>query len=217
MLAHIFDRFRQADSSLSRRHGGLGLGLAIVRHLVELHGGMVSAESEGMGRGATFTVELPLLRSRPSGGEVIELDRFRDVGATSPRLDGVRVLAVDDHPDTREYLGMVLEDAGADVLTVSSGHEALEVLGRTSVDVLVSDLGMPDGDGYELIRNLRLRERERQTEALPAVALTAYASGEDRARALEAGFDTHVPKPITPRDLLDVVARAARSRRLMNK
>jgi PAS domain S-box-containing protein len=217
MLAHIFDRFRQADSSLSRRHGGLGLGLAIVRHLVELHGGTVGADSEGMGRGATFTVELPLLRSRPSGGEVIELDRFRDVGAASPRLDGVRVLAVDDHPDTREYLGMVLEDAGADVFTVSSGREALEVLGRTSIDVLVSDLGMPDGDGYELIRNLRLRERERQTEALPAVALTAYASGEDRARALEAGFDTHVPKPITPRDLLDVVARAARSRRLMNK
>ncbi len=214
VLPHVFDRFRQADSSASRRHGGLGLGLAIVRHIVELHGGRVRAESAGRGEGAAFTVELPLLSTRPVPGELLRLDGGGEPGEPSPRLDGLRVLVVDDHTDTRAYVELVLAGAGARVTAATSAPEALARIAEADVDVLLSDLGMPDGDGFELVRTVR--ERQREDSALAAVALTAYASGEDRARALDAGFDVHVVKPLTPRDLVDVVARAVRLRRAMS-
>jgi PAS domain S-box-containing protein len=217
VLPHVFDRFRQADSSATRRHGGLGLGLAIVRHLVELHGGCVRAESAGTGQGATFTVELPLLSARPERGELVRLDVTGPHADQPPRLDGVRILVVDDHPDTRHYLELVLESAGAVVAVAASTPDALARLRETETDVLLSDLGMPGADGFELMRAVRDRERRRGDAPLPAVALTAYASGEDRARALEAGFDLHVVKPLTPRDLVDAVVRAVRLRRTVSR
>jgi signal transduction histidine kinase/ActR/RegA family two-component response regulator len=202
-LPHVFDRFRQGDAGTRRRYGGLGLGLAIVRHLVELHGGTVAVESAGEGTGSTFRVRLP-------AGDHCEPDaaasRPRHTAATAaPRLDAVRVLVVDDEADARELFAHVLDTAGARVRTVSSAAEALTLLAAEPFDVLLSDIEMATMDGYELIRRVRADPRLRQRK-LAAVALTAYARAADRGRALDAGFDEHVAKPVDPQPLVATIA-----------
>jgi PAS domain S-box-containing protein len=205
-LPHVFETFRQADGTSTRRHGGLGLGLAIVRHLVELHGGSVAARSDGRDRGATFAVTLPVLPVRVPGASAG--NEGRPPAGVLPRLDGVHVLVVDDHVDARELVDAILSERGAHVVAAASAVEALDVLRTTYVDVLVSDIGMPGQSGYDLVRHVRDLER-RHGGRIPAVALTAYAGGEDRERALAAGFERHVTKPITPAELVEVVAQAA--------
>jgi len=204
-LPHIFERFRQADSSTTRAHGGLGVGLAIVHHLVEQHGGTVRAESPGSGQGSTFTVRLPVTGERwhPSAVEPAHGSSTGD----HPSLQGLRVLLVEDDQDTAEVLESLVAASGAKATTASSVAEALDVLARQRVDVLVSDIGLPGDDGYALIR--RLREREHQQGGLPAIALSAYARPEDRDRALASGFQAHVAKPVDPGELLAVIARLA--------
>ena len=210
-LPRVFDRFRQADGATSRRHTGLGLGLAIVRQLVELHGGTVQAESSGPGKGATFTVCLPILTSprvRKPGSRPEE-------GRPAPpleRLDGLHILVVDDNADGREIMVMVIEQCGARVTAVASVRAAFEALESLQPDVLVSDIGLPDEDGYALIRRLRSREAERGG-FLPAVALTGYVRAEDRARVLAAGFQVHVPKPVDAAELTAAIAAVARDPR----
>ena len=212
VLPHVFDRFRQADSSHTKQHGGLGLGLAIVRHLVALHGGIVRAESDGPGRGATFSVELPLAASVEPGRTARVPAPQTDDGRTTfdcpPVLEGLRVMVVDDEPDARWFVARVLEECKAQVTAVGSAAEALAVVSRLRPDVLVSDIGMPRIDGYELLRALRSRRAE-DGGRIPAVALTAYASAEDRERALAAGYQRHLAKPIDPADLVDAVAELA--------
>lgn len=215
-LPFVFDRFRQADGSTTRAHGGLGLGLAIVRHLVELHGGTVRADSEGEGRGAIFTVRLPLIPVYLRGGEPEERAAARANTSFSPaegdeRLDGVRLLVVDDEADTGEMLMAMLTRSGAEVVVARSAEEALAEIERSRFDLLISDIGMPGADGYELLS--RVRNLPAGAGRLPAVALTAYARTEDRLRALRAGYQTHVPKPVEPAELIAVVSSlVARSR-----
>jgi len=209
MLPHIFESFRQGDSGSTRRHGGLGLGLAIVRRLVALHGGRVEATSAGRGQGALFAVHLPLLAAEARPLPVLpagEVRRPREDPAL-PRLDRVRALVVDDHEDSRRFVQTVLADSGADVVVADSVDAALDVLARTYVDVLVSDIGMPGADGYDLIARVREMEREHGGR-IPAVALTAYAGEENRDRALAAGFSAHVTKPVSPGALVRIVAQA---------
>ncbi len=213
-LPQVFDRFRQADGTSTRRHGGLGLGLAIVRHLVEMHGGTVHAESQGDGCGATFIVKLPLIAVRPDSRAQARAHPTLS-GASlpeSPSLDGLRIMIVDDEPDTRDMLRLMIEKIGAEVRPCSSAEEAFRVFQTWEPDVLVSDIEMPGEDGYDLIRRLRQWEagRGRQT---PAVALTAYARTEDRMRALQAGYQIHVAKPVEPAELAVVIATLARSAR----
>jgi PAS domain S-box-containing protein len=214
-LPHVFERFHQADSSNTRTHGGLGLGLAIVRHLVESQGGSVSAQSMGEGLGAVFTVELPLAaapgaqptRGRPelfSGQARSTINEGETFGAPGA-LEGVRVLLVEDERDTRELLKTILEGCGAAVTEATSAVEALAALEHTRPDVLVSDIGMPGENGYELIKKVRALPAERGGR-VPAVALTAYAGAKDRRRALLAGFHTHLAKPVEPDELLAVLA-----------
>ncbi len=211
-LACIFDRFRQVDSSTTRRSGGLGLGLAIVRHLVELHGGTVRAESEGENRGATFFVSLPVL-SAPAPALAMLRPSARHAqsgsGHRAPALlDGVRVLVVEDDAETRELLRVILEEVGAEVIAVPSVSRAIEAL-REHPDVLVSDIAMPEHDGYDLIRYVRgLRSDE--GGRIPALALTAFARNEDSRRALLAGFQMHAAKPVEPEDLVSMVAALVR-------
>ena len=202
-VPHVFERFLQADSSTTRAHGGLGLGLAIVRHLVELHGGSVHADSPGEGRGATFAVRLPLLPVRP-----LEAGRKsrQPAGGHAPTLEGVRVLLVEDDLNTRESLGTLLRQRGARVTATESAAEGLRALRREPPDVLVSDLGMPHEDGFALIRKVRALGQERGGH-VPAVALTGYASAETRARALSEGYDVHLPKPADPEELTALIAR----------
>ncbi len=208
-LPHVFDRFRQADMGTTRQHGGLGLGLAIVRHLVEMHGGSVSAESEGHGRGSTFTIRLPLrgveeatqhLKPKGQSAELSEPSRW-----SAPSLAGFRLLVVEDEPDTLEVIKLALNRYGAEVTTAGSAYEALEALGRVRPHVLISDIGMPEMDGYALIRSVRALGAERGGE-VPAIALTAYAREQDRRRALDAGFQEHLPKPVEPAALARVIA-----------
>ncbi|HEX5731572.1 MAG TPA: GAF domain-containing protein [Blastocatellia bacterium] len=211
-LPYVFDRFRQADSTAARKHGGLGLGLAIVRHLVELHGGTVKADNRAEGHGAVFTVVLPVMAVRkPTGPLAMESERVHSsVSETaaihSPAaLDGLRVMVVEDEADARELLMAMLTQYGAEVKTSSSTGEALEMLEQYKPDVLVSDIGLPGEDGYVLIKKVRALDPERGGR-IPAVALTAYARAEDRIRALTAGFQMHVPKPVEPTELVIVIA-----------
>jgi signal transduction histidine kinase len=210
-LPFVFDRFRQEDSSTTRHHGGLGLGLAVVKHLVELHGGKVRARSAGEGMGATFSVYLPvaIVQQGSHGREHPTAPRAGEIGAYSEvRLTGVRVLVVDDDRDACELLGRVLADSGAIVDVATSGREALALMSEAEHDVLVSDIGMPEMDGFELIRQLRSEGRK-----LPAVAVTAFARPQDRIQALEAGFNMHLAKPLEPQELIVVIAALLRSGR----
>ncbi|HEU4508220.1 MAG TPA: ATP-binding protein [Pyrinomonadaceae bacterium] len=211
-LPYVFDRFRQADASSTRIHGGLGLGLSIVHQLVDLHGGAVSVQSDGEGQGTTFTVTLPFVdvvsgekEAEPvhltQGDEVISFDGL-------PSLEGLRILVVDDEPDTRELIQEVLKECGAEVITSPSAAAALTALEQHKPDILVSDLGMPDEDGYSLITKIRALPPERGGD-IPAAALTAYARAEDRMRVLRAGFQFHLPKPVDSAELVTVVASLA--------
>jgi signal transduction histidine kinase/ActR/RegA family two-component response regulator len=208
ILPYIFERFRQADSSSTRAHGGLGLGLALVRHLVELHGGVATAQSAGQGQGATFIVALPLASSHaPSGWVSRSSPTVMTASAAAPvvRLDGVRVLVVDDDRDAVALAQAILTNAGAEARACLSAADALQVLERWRPDVLVSDIEMPGEDGYALIRSVRALPGE-GVSAIPAIALTAYGQPRDRLRAIAAGFNMHVPKPVDPGELTAIVA-----------
>jgi PAS domain S-box-containing protein len=212
-LPHVFDRFRQADQKTSRQHGGMGLGLAIVRHLVEMHGGTVWANSEGEGKGATFIVQLPITpvyQVDSSGGRVHPGARdLMPPDAPPDRLDGLRILAVDDEADTRELLKQGLEFCGATVKVVGSAAEAIDALMSSVPDILISDIGMPGTDGYDLIKQVRALPADRGAK-VAAIALTAYTRIEDRLQALRAGYDMHVPKPVELAELCAVAASVAR-------
>ncbi|HKX31506.1 MAG TPA: response regulator [Blastocatellia bacterium] len=209
-LPYVFDRFRQADGSSTRKHGGLGLGLAIVRHLVEMHGGTVEAESAGKNQGATFTIRIPLIGAQPNPTGLSILPPIRDeiaLSESTPKLTGLRVLVVDDHPEARDLLAVILNLSEAEVQTAGSVSEALDRLTIWQPEVLISDIAMPNGDGYELIQRLRQREQaEGVRAAMPAIALTAYAGAEDRIRALSAGFQLYLPKPVEADELIMSVA-----------
>src|SRR5262249_605001 len=211
-LPFVFDRFRQADATATRSYGGLGLGLAIVRHLVERHGGEVQADSEGEGKGATFTVRLPILA-------VYQRDHFGDrtprTDGNLPqtpnldRLDGLKILVVDDEPDSCELLKTMIERSGAEVTIAASAEEGLTVLAGSNFDVIVSDVGMPRTDGYQFMQQVRELPADGKSR-IPAVALTAYARAEDRLRALRAGYQMHIPKPIEYAELVSVIANLGR-------
>jgi CheY-like chemotaxis protein len=204
LLPYVFDRFRQADSQTSRRHQGLGLGLAIVRHLVELHGGTVGVESAGLGQGAAFRVALPITPVTRTP-EAPARARQRGKLVCPPELEGLRVLVVDDEEDSRQVVARVLRRCEVVVTTASGAVEGLEALRRERPDVLISDIGMPDVDGYGFIEMVR-RLPESEGGKTPAIALTAFARSEDRVQALTAGFTTHIAKPITQSELLAVLA-----------
>jgi PAS domain S-box-containing protein len=206
-LPYVFERFRQADGSTTRKHGGLGLGLAIVRHLVELHGGSIKAENRTDGQGAVLTVSLPL----PSGELRLEdvpevFAREAESAHESPNLEGVSILVVDDEADALDLIAIDLTACGAKVNTFARPADALDALEKSEFDLLISDIGMPEHDGYEFIRRVRAREAAAQSRKVPAVALTAYARVHDRLRALIAGYDTHVAKPLESGELVTVVA-----------
>jgi CheY-like chemotaxis protein len=214
-LPYVFERFRQADGGTTRRAGGLGLGLAIVRHIVEMHGGTVDASSAGEDQGATFSVRLPLMIVQPEG-----LDTRREHPRTERRvpltglgdLRGLRVLAVDDEEDALTLLRIVLETAGAEVTTLSSAAMALERIDAVRPHVLVLDLAMPEMDGFELIANIRASTNAAIRD-VPAAALTAFARSEDRTKALRCGFEMHLAKPVDPGELVASVATLSKRAR----
>ena len=214
-LPHVFERFRQGEGTTTRRYSGLGLGLAIARHITELHGGTLEAASDGAGKGASFTLKLPLSAVRPAGTEP---SREHPTAAAkpllrdAPELTGFKVLVVDDEQDTRELLGAVLQGSRATVRTASSAAEALRLVDEEVPDVVVCDIGMPDEDGYALVTRLRER-RAAQGRRIPAIAVTAFARAEDRTRALREGFDLHLAKPVEPAELIEAVASLARRAR----
>jgi len=215
-LPHVFDRFRQADASAARHHGGLGLGLSIAKQLVEMHGGSISAKSPGKGAGATFRVALPLMDARDGSTEgdparapparsadALMVDEIRETN-----LRGLKVLVVDDEPDARSLIQRLLQDSHASVVTAASAAEAMQALAREVPDVIVSDIGMPGEDGYALIR--RIRALGNGMADIPAIALTAYARAEDRLKAFDAGFQSHLSKPVGASELLAAVESLAR-------
>jgi signal transduction histidine kinase len=205
-LPYVFDRFRQADSATSRTHGGLGLGLSIAKQLVEAHAGRIAATSEGKGRGSTFTVDLPLAPNGKGGPD--DLVEAPALATVEPRLVGLCVLVVDDEPDAREIMATALEASGARVEIAASACEAFEILERKEVDVLLSDIAMPEEDGFALIRQVRASAAGKFA-AIPAAAVTAFTGPEDRARALAAGFQVHLAKPLQPADLVRTVEKLA--------
>jgi PAS domain S-box-containing protein len=205
-LAFVFDRFRQADSSTTRRHGGLGLGLSIVKHLVELHGGSVRVKSPGEGLGSSFIIALPISVIRTEDAGSHERPRFADVDVRAlelPELSNAIVLVVDDEADARILMERLIQERGGRALVVATAEEGLALLATGTVDLLVSDVGMPDMDGYQLIQRIRKGSLSRQ---IPAIALTAYARPEDRQRALLAGYQMHLAKPVDPRELIAGIA-----------
>ncbi len=203
-LPYVFDRFRQADSTTTRQHGGLGLGLAIARHLVEIHGGTIRGESAGIGQGASFTIRLPLLEAAVSA-----TNANQKPARVTQLLSGVNVLLVDDDSDTLKLMETALKRRQANVTAVSSAGEAIQAISKRRPDVLVSDIAMPDEDGYGLIEKVRMLENG-ESQGIPAVAITAYAKDEDRERALSAGFQIYLAKPVELTELISVVARAAK-------
>ncbi|HEY9829938.1 MAG TPA: ATP-binding protein, partial [Stenomitos sp.] len=203
-LPYVFEYFRQGDATTTRLHGGLGLGLAIVRQLVEMHNGIIYATSQGEGRGATFIVQLPMIHAEQQQAP----QKYRVVLDNFPSLDGLRVVVVDDCADTLELIAFILEQCQAQVLTATSVEEAIHAIAQLQPDILISDIGMPDEDGYSLIRQVRTLEVDRGTPIL-AVALTAFAREEDRTRTLDAGFQVHLSKPVEPAELVAVVANLA--------
>jgi CheY-like chemotaxis protein len=213
-LPFVFDKFRQADASTTRQHGGLGLGLAIVKQLVELHGGRVTASSPGPDRGATFVVDLPAASAEASGTppDVPLPDDWRSLRhetvCSALRQARPTVLAVDDDADALAIIRRVLEDCGACVITAGSAAEGLELLRTAQPHVLLSDIGMPETDGYEFIRQVRALGPGGAAD-VPAAAVTAFVRSEDRTRAILAGYDTHIGKPVDPRELVAVVAGLA--------
>jgi CheY-like chemotaxis protein/anti-sigma regulatory factor (Ser/Thr protein kinase) len=214
-IGHVFERFRQADAGTTRATGGLGLGLSIVKQIVEMHGGSVHATSDGTGLGSTFRVRLPLMIVHAQTGLEGRMhprrERFR---ASSPvgDLQRVTVAVVDDEPDALALLREVLEGAGAEVVAFSSGASALEGLKHTSADVLIADLGMPTMDGFALIERIRASD-DPHVRDIPAAALTAFARAEDRTKALRSGFEMHMAKPVDPGELVASVATLVRQLR----
>lgn len=214
-LPHVFDRFRQAEGSIARKHGGLGLGLAVARHLVELHGGSIRANSAGPGKGATFTVELPLKAATPEQGSLeVVRSRWKDIQGGKARelrdqLKGLRVLVVEDDADSRTLIKMMLERHGAEVESVGTAEQALKAIDAVPPDVLISDIGMPDQDGFELIRRLRNMSASLGGQ-MPAIALTGYATTKDRDRAIAEGFQKHLAKPVEPAELVDAIVKLTR-------
>lgn len=214
-LPHVFERFSQADAGASRLHGGLGLGLAISRHLVELHGGRIAAHSEGRGHGSTFTIELPVRSvAAPAGDDMSAGFAGGSPGhaVRVPRLEGTRILVVDDDPDALTLSREILELTGATVITAASGPDALGKLADGSADILIADICMPRMDGFELIACVR-SAAEAAVRDIPAAALTAFARSEDRTRAIRSGFQIHLSKPIEPDELMAAAAKLVRRTR----
>jgi PAS domain S-box-containing protein len=214
-LPQVFDRFRQADSTTARAQGGLGLGLAIVHHIVDLHGGSVTAESAGIGLGSTFTVRLPVREPAATQEPAVEPSspELREEGTQSDKvLRGVKVLVVDDDADSRDFLTQVLTSAGASVVSAASSGEALDLFHRSPPNVMLSDIGLSGADGYSIIREIRALAKNKGG-MVRAAALTAYTREQDATRALEAGFDVHIAKPVEPFELIGIVAELAGKRR----
>jgi CheY-like chemotaxis protein len=208
-LPHVFERFRQGDASTTRQHGGLGLGLSIVKQLVELHGGHVSATSAGEGLGATFVVSLPMVAVHGDENRKHPTSRYNtELECQDIELDDLRVLVIDDEPDARELIRRVLSQCNAHVITASSAEEGLKILQAQRPDLIVSDIGMPEKDGYQFIREVRSLSAS-DGGRTPAIALTAFARSEDRTRAMRAGYQVHISKPIEPQELIATVESLA--------